>query len=187
LTIATVAATNHVGGRAIALTIAYAAGAAVPMLLIAYGGQGLGRRLRADAPRVRFASGIVIGLVALAIAFNQDSRFQTALPGYTEALQKHVEDTATARHQLAKVTGTKARKPAAVTTAAPPGKPLDLRIYGMAPPLNPSGDWFNSKPLTSPTSAARSCRSTSWTYRASTACARCRTRSLARTYHRDGS
>ena len=100
-TIATVAATNHVGGRAIALTIAYAAGAAVPMLLIAYGGQGLGRRLRADAPRVRFVSGIVIGLVALAIAFNQDSRFQTALPGYTEALQKHVEDTATARHQLA--------------------------------------------------------------------------------------
>ena len=48
-TIAVVAATNHVGGRAIALTLAYATGAAVPLLLIAYGGQGLGRRLRADA------------------------------------------------------------------------------------------------------------------------------------------
>jgi cytochrome c biogenesis protein CcdA/thiol-disulfide isomerase/thioredoxin len=186
-TIAAVAATNHVGGRAIALTLAYAAGAAVPLLLIAYGGQGLGRRLRADAPRVRFVSGIVIGLVALAIAFNQDSRFQTALPGYTEALQKHVEDTATARHQLGKVTGTKARKPAAVTTAASPGKPLKLPIYGMAPPLNPSGDWFNSKPLTLNDLRGKVVLIDFWTY----SCINClRTlphlESWYRTYHRDG-
>ena len=37
--ISVVAATNHVGLRAILLTIAYAVGAAVPMLLIALGGQ----------------------------------------------------------------------------------------------------------------------------------------------------
>jgi cytochrome c biogenesis protein CcdA/thiol-disulfide isomerase/thioredoxin len=186
-TIATVAATNHVGGRAIALTIAYAAGAAVPMLLIAYGGQGLGRRLRADAPRVRFVSGIVIGLVALGIAFNQDSRFQTALPGYTEALQKHVEDTSTARRQLARITGTRQRTPAVAAAAAPPGKPLKLPIYGMAPPLNPSGDWFNTKPLTLADLHGKVVLIDFWTY----SCINClRTlphlESWYRAYHRDG-
>jgi cytochrome c biogenesis protein CcdA/thiol-disulfide isomerase/thioredoxin len=186
-TIAAVAATNHVGGRAIALTIAYAAGAAVPMLVIAYGGQGLGRRLRADAPRVRFVSGIVIGLVALGIAFNQDTRFQTALPGYTEALQKHIEATPTARRQLDKITGTKQRKPAAVAAPASRGRPAGLPIYGMAPPLNGSGDWFNSKPLTLDDLRGKVVLLDFWTY----SCINClRTlphlESWYRAYHRDG-
>jgi cytochrome c biogenesis protein CcdA/thiol-disulfide isomerase/thioredoxin len=186
-TIATVAATNHVGGRAAALTIAYASGAAVPMLLIAYGGQGLGRRLRADAPRVRFAAGIVIGLVALGIAFNQDARFQTALPGYTEALQKHIEETPTARRQLAKITGAKVRQPVAVARPTPPGRPASLPIYGMAPPLNGSGDWFNSKPLTLTDLRGKVVLVDFWTY----SCINClRTlphlESWYRAYQRDG-
>ena len=49
-TISVVAATNNVGLRAILLTIAYALGAALPMLLIALGGQRIGKRLRAEAP-----------------------------------------------------------------------------------------------------------------------------------------
>ena len=91
--IATVAATNHVSFRAFALTLAYALGAAVPMLLVAYGGQrwrsGSGSRARSSGSHL----GLLIGAVALAIAFNADTRFQTALPGYTQALQKHVEET----------------------------------------------------------------------------------------------
>src|ERR1700756_1333162 len=47
-TITGVAATNNVGWRAVALTIAYAVGAAIPMLLIALGGRGLAGRLRAQ-------------------------------------------------------------------------------------------------------------------------------------------
>src|SRR5580692_12543301 len=45
-TISVVAATNHVGLRAILLTIVYAAGAAGPMLLIALGGRQLAGRVR---------------------------------------------------------------------------------------------------------------------------------------------
>ena len=48
--ITVVAANNHVGWRAIVLTVAYAVGAAIPMLLIALGGRGLATRLRAKAP-----------------------------------------------------------------------------------------------------------------------------------------
>jgi cytochrome c biogenesis protein CcdA/thiol-disulfide isomerase/thioredoxin len=140
--IATVAATNHVSFRAFALTVAYALGAATPMLLVAYGGQAMTKRIRVEGPRLRFVAGLVIGAVALAIAFNADTRFQTALPGYTQALQKHIEETGTARRALAKVTGAEER-------AAPAAhKGASLPYYGEAPPLNPDGQWFNTKPLT---------------------------------------
>src|SRR5215813_1940135 len=90
-TITVVAATNNVGWRAVALTIAYAVGAAVPMLLIALGGRSVATRLREHGAGLRVASGVVIAAVALGIALNADARFQTALPGYTQALQKHIE------------------------------------------------------------------------------------------------
>ena len=146
--IATVAATNDVTVRAVALTVAYALGAATPMLLFAYGGQAMSRRLRVEGPRLRFVSGLVIGVVALAIALNVDTRFQTALPGYTEALQKHVENTGTARKELAKVTGAKQPQPTPLPTPRNFSAAPKLPSYGVAPPLNPDGRWFNTPPLT---------------------------------------
>jgi cytochrome c biogenesis protein CcdA/thiol-disulfide isomerase/thioredoxin len=141
--IAAVAATNHVSFRAFALTLAYALGAATPMLLVAYGGRAMTRRIRVEGPRLRFVAGLVVGAVALAIALNADTRFQTALPGYTQALQKHVEETGTARRALAKVTGAKVRLAAPATHEG-----ASLPYYGEAPPLSPDGEWFNTKPLT---------------------------------------
>jgi cytochrome c biogenesis protein CcdA/thiol-disulfide isomerase/thioredoxin len=135
-----VAANNDVGIRALSLTFAYAAGAAVPMLLIALGGQRLAGRLRAQAPRLRVACGLVIGLVALGIALHADERFQTALPGYTEALQG-IEESQRADRELVKVRGGEAR--AAVHTLRD-----GLPDYGGAPELHATGRWFNSAPLT---------------------------------------
>ena len=137
--ITVVAASNHVGWRAILLTVAYALGAAVPMLLIALGGRGLASRLRAGGSRLRVASGLVIALVALGIALNADARFQTAVPGYTQAIQKHVESSRTAQRELAKLRGGKQ------AVQSPPGV---LQHFGRAPEFLADGDWFNSKPLT---------------------------------------
>jgi cytochrome c biogenesis protein CcdA/thiol-disulfide isomerase/thioredoxin len=179
--IATVAATNNVTFRAVAVTLAYALGAAVPMLLVAYGGQSMAKRIRVDAPKLRFASGLLIGAVALAIAFNVDTRFQTALPGYTQALQKHVEETGTARGALAKVTGAKER--AAPVTR----KGSSLPFYGEAPPLAPDGRWFNTAPLTLKALRGKVVLIDFWTY----SCINC-LRTLPhleawyRSYHRDG-
>ncbi|HZO96290.1 MAG TPA: cytochrome c biogenesis protein DipZ [Gaiellaceae bacterium] len=138
--ITVVAATHDVGWRAVLLTVAYATGAAVPMLLIALGGRGVAARLRRQAARLRVASGLVIGLVALAIALDADARFQTAVPGYTAAIQEHVESSQVARRELAKLRG----------APAPPerAEPGLLQRFGRAPDFRPDGRWFNSKPLT---------------------------------------
>jgi cytochrome c biogenesis protein CcdA/thiol-disulfide isomerase/thioredoxin len=147
------AATDNFGWRTILLMVAYALGVAVPMLLIAVGGQSIGRRLRTEAPRVRMVAGAVIGLVALAIVFNLDTRFQTALPGYTSALQKHTEDTAAATRALDKVRGggrsllDRETTTTTVAQAGPGASGLPV-LVPKAPPIIAGGRWFNTKPLT---------------------------------------
>src|SRR5438876_649667 len=57
-----VAAEHHVGLDTVFLTLAYALGAAVPMLAFAVGGRQIvqrSRRLRAHAPRVRIGLGVI--------------------------------------------------------------------------------------------------------------------------------
>jgi cytochrome c biogenesis protein CcdA/thiol-disulfide isomerase/thioredoxin len=153
-----VAATNDVGVRALLLTFAYAVGAAIPMLLIALGGQSIGARLRAHGRELRIASGAVIALVALAIALNADARFQTALPGYTTALQDRIEGTHRAESELAKLRGGGRARAAAHPSVA------GLTDYGNAPELHPTGRWFNSKPLTIASLRGRVVLVDFWTY-----------------------
>jgi cytochrome c biogenesis protein CcdA/thiol-disulfide isomerase/thioredoxin len=175
----TVVAANHdVGWRAVLLTLAYAIGAAIPMLLIALGGRGLAGRLRAHAAALRVVSGALIGAVALGIALDADARFQTALPGYTQALQKRVESSKTAQRELAKLRG----GPQAVES--PPGV---LQEYGRAPEFHPGGKWFNSPPLTIGQLRGKVVLVDFWTY----SCINC-LRTLPHleawyaAYHRDG-
>ena len=182
--ITVVAASNHVGLRAILLTVAYALGAAIPMLLIALGGRKIASRLRFQGPRLRIGSGVVIGLVALAIALNADTRFQTALPGYTQALQKPIEESSTAKHQLARLSGAKA--PVAGRAAAGSAT-ANLPDYGAARPIIAGGRWFNSPPLSIASLRGRVVLLDFWTY----SCINClRTlphlKAWYAAYHRDG-
>jgi cytochrome c biogenesis protein CcdA/thiol-disulfide isomerase/thioredoxin len=136
--ITVVGATQDVGFRAVVLTLAYAIGAAVPMLLVAIGGRAGMNALRPHAHRIRQALGVVVGLTALAIAFNVDRHFQTAIPGYTEALQNKVEGSDSAQRQLQKLRGN-------TRQVAPTSS---LKDYGRAPELTGLTDWINSEPLT---------------------------------------
>ena len=102
------AATGTVGTRVILVTGAYALGAGLPMLAIAIGGQRLTsglRILRTHAPTTRRIAGIVVGATAVAIAFGADTRFTTALPGYTQALQNRVELSSSARNAIRDLRG----------------------------------------------------------------------------------
>ncbi|TML44969.1 MAG: cytochrome c biogenesis protein DipZ, partial [Actinobacteria bacterium] len=102
------AATGTVGTRVILVTGAYALGAGLPMLAIAIGGQRLTsglRILRTHALTTRRIAGIVVGATAVAIAFGADTRFTTALPGYTQALQNRVEFSSSARTAIRDLRG----------------------------------------------------------------------------------
>ena len=136
--ITVVGATQDVGARSIVLTVAYAIGAAIPMLLVAFGGRSAMGALRPHAHRIRQALGVVVALTALAIALNVDRHFQTAIPGYTEALQGKVEEGGRAQRELRKVRG-QTREAAASSS---------LHDFGQAPELTGLSNWINSTPLT---------------------------------------
>jgi cytochrome c biogenesis protein CcdA/thiol-disulfide isomerase/thioredoxin len=143
-TVTVVAANNNVGVRAISLTLAYAIGAAIPMLAIAYGGREAAARLHHHAETVRIVSGVVIGLVALGLVFHLDDNLATLTPGYTTFLQNKIEDNGTAKRELAKVRG----GGAALAARKPTAKSGGLPDYGAAPPLHVDGAWINSPPRT---------------------------------------
>lgn len=87
--ILTVIATEPASGRAALLLVAYSLGAAVPMLLIAYGGQaasGWVRRVAGRLQRVQQVFGVVVMAVALALLFQLDGVFTVWLAGLYPSL-----------------------------------------------------------------------------------------------------
>jgi cytochrome c biogenesis protein CcdA/thiol-disulfide isomerase/thioredoxin len=139
--ITTAAARESFGGRTIAATLAYAVGAAIPMLAIAYGGRGASTRIRAHAEQVRMASGVVIALVAIGLVFHVDDHLAQLTPGYTTFLQNKIEKSHRAQRELAKVRGGGEALHAHSTKGGLPD-------YGVAPPLHANGAWINSQPTT---------------------------------------
>ncbi|MGZ4395586.1 MAG: redoxin domain-containing protein [Gaiellaceae bacterium] len=106
------------------LTFFYALGAAVPMLLVAIGGQRAAGRLRAHGLALRRAMGVVVALAALALVFNTERSLQVALGGYTNALQRHTEATGSAEARLAKLQHAQHRSPSSDYRAAPAFKDI---------------------------------------------------------------
>src|SRR5437899_549245 len=104
-TITVLSAQHRLGLETVLLTLAYALGAAGPMLLIALGGQRVAKRLRAQSENFRRAMGVVLAGAAVAIVFNAAQSIQTALGGYSTTLQKHIEDTSSATKKLASLRG----------------------------------------------------------------------------------
>ena len=142
--VSVIAARRDFGLESVLLTLAYALGAAVPMLAIAFLGSRAAGALRAHAVAVRRVSGVLVGAAALAIAFGVDRNFQTALPGYTEALQERFERSDAAQRELRELTG--GRDP--VATGDAEAGPEKLQDYGPAPDFRGIVRWLNSEPLT---------------------------------------
>jgi cytochrome c biogenesis protein CcdA/thiol-disulfide isomerase/thioredoxin len=109
LTAITVAGTHsRVGVSALLVTLFYAIGITLPLLVLAIVAQraatswtGLRRRL----PMVRQVAGIVLGVATLAIAFNWLGAVQRDVPGYTTALEDHIESTNSACTALRQLSG----------------------------------------------------------------------------------
>src|SRR5215213_5809626 len=132
--ITVLAASRDFGPDTFALTAAYAAGAAIPMLGIAVAGRRVTGAL--GGRYLRPALGAIVVAAALAIGFDVTRPLQTFLPGYTEAVQNRVERRADAQQELSRLTGATAHRTSSHDD------------FGPAPELTGLSDWINSQPLT---------------------------------------
>jgi cytochrome c biogenesis protein CcdA/thiol-disulfide isomerase/thioredoxin len=86
-------ATGSIGVSTIALTLAFAVGAALPLLAFALAGRRVAERVSAFRRRqrkIRVTGGVVMIVFAVALAFNVPAVIQRAIPDYTAALQDKV-------------------------------------------------------------------------------------------------
>ena len=141
--ITVVSASHHYGFSSIVLTVAFALGVAVPLLVFAVLGRQLAERMRLVRSRAAVARkvvGAVLVLTALVIGFNLTNGLQRAVPGYTDALQSHIESNASAKLALGQVTGNVASGALATCT---PSSPV-LQQCGRAPAIAGISHWLNT-------------------------------------------
>jgi cytochrome c biogenesis protein CcdA/thiol-disulfide isomerase/thioredoxin len=106
--ISVAAAHHHVGVTSLLVTVVYAAGVTVPLLILAVVAQRASTSwsaLRTHLPAVRRVAGAVLAVTTLAIAFNWVGALQRDVPGYTTALEDHVESSESACLHLRQLSG----------------------------------------------------------------------------------
>src|SRR5882724_8832673 len=158
-------ATDRVGGWIVAIAIAYAVGAALPLLAIAHGSRGLAARFRRHAQAVRIGGGVLMAAAAVVIYQGWAETLQTKVPGYAQRVQNAIEGTATAKERLDRLGGK--TKPAFVAHGQPPASQLGkvpLKDYGAAPDVHGISAWINSRPLSLPKLRGKVVLVDFWTY-----------------------
>ncbi len=133
------------------VTMFYAVGASLPLLLLAVVAQRATTswtKLRTKLPVIRRTAGAVLLVTTLAIALGLLDPLQRAVPGYTSALENHIEGSSSVSKQLQALDGEHANTFAkkAATTA----KMATLPKLGLAPNFTGIVSWLNTpgdKPL----------------------------------------
>jgi cytochrome c biogenesis protein CcdA/thiol-disulfide isomerase/thioredoxin len=126
-------ARDRVGGWLVAIALAYAIGAALPLLAIAAGSRRVATSFRRHAQAVRIAGGVLMAVAAVVIYKGWATSLQTKVPSYAQWLQNRIEGNGRAENQLAHLSGVK-------TTSS--GK------FPEAPDIQGISAWINSAPLT---------------------------------------
>ena len=136
--VAVLAATKRFSVEGVLVTLSYALGAGIVLLLIAIAAQrGMTlRRMRDRAPRIRQALGGLVVAVAILMALGLDVKLASHVPGYTKALQG-LEESAAAQRRLDGLLAGKSHFQAS-----------EPRDFGQAPDFQKISTWLNSKPLT---------------------------------------
>ena len=154
--IISLAITGSVSGQAALITFSYSLGTAIPMLAIVYGGRNLLNKvpwLTRNTLNLQKAFGVLMILVALAIFFNFDRKFQTYIldkfPNYGTGLIRF-EDNFLVKDELERLRGDGITDEDLPAGRQGMGKPaFELLDDGVnAPELIPGGEWFGSPPLT---------------------------------------
>ncbi len=159
--LAAVVSVGAASGRTVSVGLAYAAGSAIVLLVLALAGRALIARVPRGPSLQRVLGGVMI-LTALAMALQLDVRFQSAIADHLPAAlvnpTKSLEDS----HAVA----------SRLTTLRPEGrfahaarvKSSGLQDYGEAPEFAGVTNWLNSKPLTLASLRGRVVLIDFWTY-----------------------
>ena len=151
--VTSVAGGHHVGGETVVVALAYALGAAVPMLLIAHGSRRITTSFRANAQAIRVGAGVLMGVAALVIYQGWATGWQTKVPSVIRPIQDAIEGNGAATKQLSKLRGTRQTgfaSPGAASSdlsAFPMPIKAGLPNYGKAPDFTKISDWLNSPGL----------------------------------------
>lgn len=106
--ITVLAATNGVSWGLVALTLAFSAGIAIPLLIFGFAGQSIFGRIKAVRERlqlIRSISGAVLIVTALVIATNVAEPLQRVVPGWLAGIQTSIEDNDVVRGELDTLAG----------------------------------------------------------------------------------
>ncbi|MDX6262138.1 MAG: hypothetical protein QOH84_3826 [Kribbellaceae bacterium] len=135
-------ATGNVGWRTVVLTVSFAMGAALPLLIFASAGSRISQRVKAYRDHqkgFRIAGGAVMIALAVALAFNVTDVIQRSLPSYTSGLEKKVAENKTVQGALAPAIGVGGEELAKCTPGA-----AELAMCGAAPEFRGTQKWFNT-------------------------------------------
>jgi cytochrome c biogenesis protein CcdA/thiol-disulfide isomerase/thioredoxin len=133
------------------VTLFYAVGASLPLLILAVVAQRATTswsKLRTKLPVIRRTAGAVLLVTTLAIALGLLDPLQRAVPGYTSALENHIESSSSVSKQLRALDGEHANTFA--KKAATAVKMATLPKLGLAPDFTGIVSWLNTpdnKPL----------------------------------------
>jgi cytochrome c biogenesis protein CcdA/thiol-disulfide isomerase/thioredoxin len=150
-TIIVLGAQEHVSLMTVFVTLAFSIGAAIPLLFVALAGSTLIERaktLRQRGPLLRRIGGVVLIGMSFAVYFNAFDSLQTDVPGYTSALQQHIEGSATVRQELQNLRGSKGSSDGSLSNCK--SGAAALAECGVAPNFADVTAWFNTpkdKPL----------------------------------------
>jgi cytochrome c biogenesis protein CcdA/thiol-disulfide isomerase/thioredoxin len=150
--VVSVSATQGASGELVAVALGYAAGSALVLLLIAYGGRRLLDRLRAAGrgPVVQRVLGAVMVATAVAVATDVDVRFQTALaddfPEVVVNPTRALERSDAVEDRLADLRGRPRFEEAetAERAGAAGRRTAGLPVLGRAPDFTGNDRWFNT-------------------------------------------
>lgn len=142
--IAVAGATGQVGPETIVLTLAFALGAAVPLLVFALAGRRVAERVksfRKNQRKIRIAGGVMMIALAIGLVFNLPQLLQKLVPDYTSAFQEQVQDNDAVRKALD--LGGLVNEQNKDLDKCSNGGPT-LESCGTAPDIKGIQEWFNT-------------------------------------------
>ncbi|MFF3035509.1 cytochrome c biogenesis protein DipZ [Streptomyces rubiginosohelvolus] len=135
-------ARGEISADIVVLTLSFALGTAIPLLVFALAGRRVAERVAAFRRRargLRIIAGSLMIVLALGLAFDVTAAIQRSLPDYTSGVQKKIEDSDTARQQLSGLYDDSNKELSRCQDGAD-----ELRLCGQAPPIEGISSWLNT-------------------------------------------